>query len=98
MAYIVSVTGTKSAESKWFIDIHPEIVAQLRNWEYAQPGLVSIDVLYSTDTTISVIYEFENKESYDAYLIAKVENPDWQARQQYYNSIGLVVKIEILTV
>ena len=97
MSYILSSTGTKSPDHPWFIQIDPDTVSTLREWEYSQPGLLGIDIVDITDTFISVVYQFENKEFADSFMSARLENPLWQTRDQYYKNIGLTSNMEVLS-
>jgi hypothetical protein len=98
MSYKILVTGTKSAESEWFINLYPETVSNLRIWEYAQPGFIDLGILSCTDTTIEILMEFDTEESYNLFTVNRQSNLDWQFRNEYYNNIGLVIEVEILSV
>lgn len=98
MSYKILVTGTKSAESEWFINLYPETVSNLRIWEYSQPGFIDLSILSCTDTTIEILMVFDTEESYNVFIVNRQSNLDWQLRNEYYESIGLVTKIEILSI
>ena len=73
--------GTIDQGQEWYINIDPEGVDKIREWEYNQPGFIQVDVIDRTDTTITVVYEFEDKASYELYCLNRLSNLDWQKKK-----------------
>ena len=97
MSYSVMVTGTKSTESEWFIDVYPDIQNNYFQWESNHPGVIDISYVHSTDTTIKILMEFDTEESYNLFLVNRENNLDWKIKDEYYNSINAIFEIEVLS-
>lgn len=83
MSYTSTTTAVKPAGVLWFNRHDPVNSMSLINWEKAQPGYVSFNIVVQDENTIVSTLVFEDQASFDAMAAARATRADWIVRQEY---------------
>jgi hypothetical protein len=96
MAFSVNHITTKTANVKWFNEVEPAKVYAINEWLPTNSGFISAIKAVSNSTTLVKTYTFDTEANYNAYMLAKDNNPNVIARKAYNNLNGIKTTTQIV--
>ena len=83
MSVTLTIITTKPVQVNWYSVDHYDSWERIMNWIEIFPGVLSLDGNHNNTTAYTVIV-FDSMTSYESYEEAIKTQPDFVAREEYY--------------
>jgi len=93
MAYVIKTVSTKPSAEVWYSQSGGSAVTTLSNivaWDKASPGYLDTTGHSITADMFENFIIFDTQINGDAWLAAKVTQPDWVIHTAYYSAHGII--------